>query len=796
MDFELKLKALQRLVESNTQSAEDSISEEYRKVKNSLENESSYDELEKSLKILNLIAFRNSKNSTMLLAVFIDEIQTRDLRYQEEYIEYYPDFKNIYNANSLIELAILALSNLRYIETENVFKILLNLTNNDSDLVKKSAINATTKIVKYNIDVFYGTVDQPPIGAQPQLIVIAILSRFKKNQILQHFQVLLELLDYFISPEMEGVSSTYKSLTLSRTNTPSHEDIIKIRESSFKLLKRMFRFSKTDEEKIGVVNTLSNLTRTHGLYLDDASALKMFLKDTIAVLKFYAKIASSDNLIIIEKIEHNSYWIYYHAINERIEKEALKVSDVISENHEYQIFKILIGFDGIHFSWHELKSNESVYEKEDEYRKNKAEEFAKNINEDNSEEWTKRILFYASIESKDLATFPIFYYFLEKLSFYQPELMIKLLRDESKKIEYFITTILRSLSVGEKNHEACEIVLEWINEGLYLVQCVRQYIDNEIISYDILDKLLEKSTEHNDLNAISSILLVVVSNYNEDSSSDLIDKYFIPSIKILNEHNYSNWIFDFWFRRKSKYLFKDISDEGIELVLLNLLNLKKVDYHAEEILFQIAVCAPDKVFYYFCNRIDKDIDKSISNKYEAIPYQFNKLSDPLSTLPGLAVSISYEKYLADESLFQFRGARLLKNIFVKFTDEFKNELLKIAKTKKDKGIMFVSYILRNYEGKAFIYPLCKELVKLISSNSKIRVDIAIALESTGVVSGAYGFVNAYQEKKNLISDWLDDEDDNVKEFASWYIENLNSMIENENKRVNQEIELRKHNYGE
>jgi len=796
MDFELKLKALQRLVESDTELAKDSIFEEFHKAKINLENENDYHELERNLKIINLIGFRHSQDSLKLLEYFINVIEKRNLIYQKEYIEYYPDFKDTYNAYSLIKLAILALSSLMYLETENVFKNLISLTNHGNESVKQSAKNAIKKIVKYNIDVFYGTDDQPGIGAQPQLLVVTILTGFKKQQILQHFQVLLELIDCLVSPEMEGVSSTYKTITISRRKTPIYEDIIKIRELSLKFLKRMYRFAITQNEKIGVINALSNATRILAVSLDDTNELQMFIKDTKTVLKFYEKIVSSNDLMTIEKIEHNSYWIYYHAVDKKIEKAALKVSAAISMNHEYQIFKILIGFDGIHFDWHELKSDDNVFEKEEKYRKSKAEEFAKNISKDNFPEWTERILLYASIESNDLATFPIFHYYLEKLSLYHPELIIKLLQDESKKLENFIITILRSLSVSEKNNEACEIVVEWIKEGIYLTQCVRQYIDNNTINFDILDRLLEKSIEIKDFRAISSILIVVVSNYNEDSSTDLIDKYFVPSLKVLNENNYIDWIFDFWFRRKSKYLFKDISDEGLKLILINLLNLKKIDYHAEEILYQIAVRSPDNVFIYFCERIDRENEIVSPSKYEAIPFTFHKLSVPLSAIPGLAISKMYEKFILDEPLFQFRGARLLKNIFENFTEEFQAELLKVAKIKKDKGIRFVLTVIRCYEGKTFIYPVCKEIVKLIPSDSKIRVDIAIALDSTGVVSGEYGFANAYEEKKNLVSDWLNDEDDKIKEFASWYIENLNSMIENEKQRVKQEIELRKHNYGE
>jgi hypothetical protein len=69
------------------------------------------------------------------------------------------------------------------------------------------------------------------------------------------------------------------------------------------------------------------------------------------------------------------------------------------------------------------------------------------------------------------------------------------------------------------------------------------------------------------------------------------------------------------------------------------------------------------------------------------------------------------------------------------------------------------------------------------------------LLATGVVSGEYGFVDAYKSKQADIEPWLSDENPDVVAFACQYKELLGRMIEDETKRVVESVALEKHRYG-
>jgi hypothetical protein len=138
---------------------------------------------------------------------------------------------------------------------------------------------------------------------------------------------------------------------------------------------------------------------------------------------------------------------------------------------------------------------------------------------------------------------------------------------------------------------------------------------------------------------------------------------------------------------------------------------------------------------------------------------------------------------------------LLHVIFPDFPEAFEAELSRVLGNKSEIDILFVLAILRTYEGQPFIHRICKEIIRVLPSDSRLRTEVAVALESTGMVSGEFGVAEAYERKKEEVKDWLDDSADKVKDFAKWYIGTLEDMSVAERKRAEEDIALRKQKYG-
>ena len=138
----------------------------------------------------------------------------------------------------------------------------------------------------------------------------------------------------------------------------------------------------------------------------------------------------------------------------------------------------------------------------------------------------------------------------------------------------------------------------------------------------------------------------------------------------------------------------------------------------------------------------------------------------------------------------------MSNIFPTFPEEFEAELLKLVEKGGEENLRFVLAVLRNYKGELFIHRACKEIVKAIPIDSRLQTEVAIALETTGVVSGEFGMAEAYERKRQEVLPWIDDADERVQAFAKWYISDLERMRDAERKRAEEGIALRKFQYGE
>jgi hypothetical protein len=797
MDFDLKLKALTRLAQSTTEAAETALQKELYKVTVALEIDTQYDLLEQHLEVLDTIGYRFSSIAIGVLLKFTQTIESRQITYSSQDRSIESEIAKYQNASTLIVRSVEAMNGLRYLETKSVLHALLDLSQHRLDNVRAKAFDALESLARYDINVFYGNDKHAGIGAAPQKLIIDDLELLQDHLLRMHCSAILVLVDALLSPTIHGASWSYKSVTLSQGPTPSLPTVEDIRRRSIQLLKRIYEMVATVSLKLEVIRVLNEATRTYGLGQINEHTAKMIVRDSVDVLTFYATLIQGEDLQIIQKIEDSSHWIFYHAIRPEIKTTALRVEEAIRQHFEYQVYKNLIGFEGKFGDWTEQKNNDGSGEEVDKFRKEKASEYATSITPDNYTEWHQRILKYVQTESNDLATFPIFYHFLEVFAAAQPQLALQLISTDSERIKGFLVPLLRSLWEGPQGNATRSLVTSWVEQGRYLWQCTRQFLASEHVDRDMLTLLFRKAKQLEDLDTVAGVISVAASNYSNDKPW-LIDDLFLPALEVLTEHLKTNWLFDFWFRRESRVVVRELSEPGIELVLRNLLALKTIDYRAEEVLYLIAQRSPHKVFKFLCQRLvaHSQDGEQLSSTYDAIPFRLHKLNEPLSKIPGEAVRLLREQYDGNYSMFIHRGARLLKIIFPSFSDEFEAELLKIVRAGGSKECEFVLAILRNYEGEPFIHNVCKEIIRLLPSDSPFRTEVAIAMESTGVVTGEFGLAEAYERKKNEVTDWMTDPNEKVQEFAKWYMANVEAMSGAERKRAEEQIALRKHRYGE
>jgi len=109
-------------------------------------------------------------------------------------------------------------------------------------------------------------------------------------------------------------------------------------------------------------------------------------------------------------------------------------------------------------------------------------------------------------------------------------------------------------------------------------------------------------------------------------------------------------------------------------------------------------------------------------------------------------------------------------------------------------IIAVIRVLDKYQGKHFIYPLCKQIIDVSQGDKDIKNIVGVAMQQTGTVVGERGFIIVWEEKIKLLQDWLEDRSEFVREFAKELIDSLKSRIVEEEKKVIEFQARRKRRY--
>ncbi|QHP70955.1 hypothetical protein EI171_28895 [Bradyrhizobium sp. LCT2] len=804
MDIQTRIKALTRLAKSQSQGAVAALQNELDQVAAALRSEQDYDALSHALAILDVIGHRFSARAVDILDSFLDQVERREILYSDQRQAWGSRYAKYHSAQRLTGDAIEVLAGLRYFETRSVLRILLRFSIHASDEIRKKSIDALAGLADYNIDVFYGPDRKGGLGAEPQKEVILALEQLASSDLRRFFSGALTLLRGLLSPVMEASSWSYRAVTLERGAIPAWQEISDVRLRSVLLLKRLYLSAETVPDRLAILSALQEATRMPDVGGDDQTFRDIIVRDAAEVISFYKELVATEDLQIVQSIESRGYWIYFHARAVETRELALSLETEISAHPEYQVYRVLVGYEGIFGSWRDrAAASERDFEATEQMRRRAASEFAASISEESYPKWRTRIVTFARTESNDLATFPIFYAFLEELARLHPLLALKLVTEDHRSIERFLIPILRGLWAGPEQLAARSLILSWIDDpsgerGQYLFACTKLFLSNDGLDIGLVRHLLERAVELKDLAAIRQVVSVAITNYRSGDTI-LLNELFLPALSALTREGDASWVFDAWFRQELNSSIAALDGTGVSLVLQNLESLPVIDYHAESVLFVIAQRHAASVMAFFCRRIDRELTQQQEAgpaEFQAVPYDFDKLQEPLSHFPQQVVQLGREQFGRDRSLFQFLGGRLLKNIFPNFSADFERELLELVRAGGEANLAFVLAVLRNYEGQPFIHAVCREIIRSIPTDSKLRTEVAIALETTGVVSGEFGFVEAYERKRQEILEWLVDPDERVSDFARSYIEDLESMRESARKRAEEDVALRKHRFGE
>lgn len=579
--FELRLAALSKLVEVKTAAVEERLSEEFRRVAKVLEESAEYDELSEALKTLAVLVPRFHMAVLPMLEKFVRAVSTRILTEGGTPIS--GSRLRYRSAESLIREAIEVADKVRYVHTEQLVDFLLEMSRAADQEVRAKAEGGLTALATFDLDVFYG---EPPRGAGPQMRLVTHLGNLKDDELRTNANVILQVLGTTLSPAIEGTSWSYQSITIRRGSVQSDGGVATMRAAAIDLAKRMYVLDASVSHRMRVLRTLNTATRREGR-VSNADTLAMFERDAITVLEFARDLVKTETLPVVQSIEHLAYWDYYHGDSQAIKDKALEVRDVLDAHAEYQIYKQLIGFEGIFGKWEDLSRSDGAWDYSDTKRREAARQYLEEINDATYEVWRDRILEFSKTRSDDLAMFPVYYDFLESIGRERPRLALELLTTVHEAVmEPFFIALTRGLWTSGCSGEIDAIAKGWIASGRHLTTIAKSLYGVGAQRLDTLTAVIDRAAALDDREALIQTAGVAASLFAEGAVT--AKSIFLRSLRELAKHDDARWANVIWFRKDFRVLVGAMEPSERAEILAMLTSLPELDFRAEDVLYEIA----------------------------------------------------------------------------------------------------------------------------------------------------------------------------------------------------------------
>lgn len=699
------------------------------------------------------------------------------------------------------KVAVEIIDNLRYVEVVGSLKALGDIyQEEENEGVRKQILDVTKRLSEYNISAW------KQVGPKLQVILLDHLDSLTPPEISAIRPMAMVIYQQAVEADITGTEWSAQSIIMQTGALPVSDVLKQIRNRAIRALFKLFMAATDDEGQRNVLVALNAATHvpTQANYSNEL--LELTLRDAGQIVDFLTANADKMSYEVLQHEEHRLLWDFRRA-KEIAEAEEDRFSckdaaaalvksiegfrDLINKDNRYARYKVLVGFDSVYPGhWQNKDYN---YEKAEAYREELCEIFISEVTTENENYWLEFLERCSATKSTDMATFPVFGQFVVSLAKKEPELADRFLAEASADLLNFLPGFLNGLAQSE-NKEIYQHRLEQeLASGARLTGLARHLRNVSAMEPDFAANVLAKAIHAKDQVAVIECLVLIIEQIGNGKISQ--EKAFYRSaMEYLNSQLDARWVGAAWFLPKANTFFDSLDNDDVDLLLKNLQHLPKIDYRSERILCRIAERHLGAVWDYFGKRVAREKMDNAEEAFDAVLFSFHGLEKPLSADPALAIAKGRAWFARDNYLFRFKTGRLLSNAFPKCTPEFAQALAELVDNEDETAADFALEILQNYEGQPTTHFALKRIVTRYAKDARKVSHVKISLDSTGVVSGEYGFVEALRKKKELMDAWLVDDDQAIREFAKDHIRELDLNIAAEHKRADDGIALRRLNF--
>ena len=801
IDIKTRKNILSQLAKDDGDVILNSLEKEARKIEKILNEVTDFKTIEDYIDLLDAFAYRIPEKAFSILDSLLHRLETLQVTHEPFSMISEDMVSRLYSKSKLVNACLNCYRHICYFDIKKILMVFLKYSSNEDSNIRRQAIEGINEIAGYNLEVYKER------GLYYHQEIIDRIESLLNEEKVKYFNGLITACTNLLYPELKLTTFSYPDITFTTASHTANYILEDIRQRSIIFLENLYKLVVNIEDKKVILGTLQNACRTPHRAKYDNEFYQIIRQNTEYILGISEKIVDTEeDLQLVQVIEEDAYWLYRHFTEQTVRNATCKVKAILDTKYEYQVFKVLIGFRGVFNSWCNEENDpkigdinvENEFQSENQNRENRLQELINDVRPENYEQWEKRIIAWSQIQSNDMATFPYFSRFLENIGKNLPDFTLSLIREHDEHLDRFMVPIIIGILQSNKKDEFQTFTKSWLaqEKHLQVMANVCEYAD--YFDQNLLIEVAEIAINLQDRRTLYECLSALFCKL-EQYANTVFNTLLQRILEVLTEYQDSYWIQNFWYRDNLKTIIQTMEDKTIDAVLSNLTYLDRIDYMGEYILAAIAECNPTKILNFFGKRIKSISQKEHKRDYEPVPFSFDQLRSPLAKIHEQTIRIIRQWCIDDRSrLFCHLCGKLISNIFPEFEENLKNEILNLIQEGGEEDYQFILEILKNYHENHNIYDVITELIKRLPEGRRELNEIMMILQSTGVVTGEYGFVEAYKRKKKEIEIefWLENDDSKIRAFAEDYIAMLDRMIDSEEIRAKERIILMKHQYRE
>ena len=455
------------------------------------------------------------------------------------------------NHSDLIKVCLEIMDRIKYLKTIDLWKLLQYLYKTGDESLKKEVVKLVEKIARYNLFVLQ------QIGYKTQKILITDIKKWNAHKINQYFDILQTALREILSPTFEGHSmSDYRTFTFHSGPLNVSDELKSMRNDVILLLENIYNSTKELDRKVKIIQVLNHATHTPHSHLYGQDMENMVVESVDKIIDFYLKILPNADNEIIQDIDEQRVW-FFRRYKTSLSDKITKLEEALHSNANYNLFKVFVGYEG-------RLDPEFDYNKEKEYRTNKVQEFLTDINDNNFEDWRKKILSVVqNYSDTDPGGYNYFHIFLQGLGEKKPHLALRLISENEKELTPFIASILSGIWKSDAKENAKKIIEGWIDKGEKLSICAFTFQLVGDVDIKLFTDIYKKAKERTDINALNNIIRTIVQIYTKHP--DELKTILLDVVKELSLHNNYWWTNQIWF--KVDEVFSNFNEIDFEEIL-------------------------------------------------------------------------------------------------------------------------------------------------------------------------------------------------------------------------------------